>query len=509
MQPRSTKIVFVTLIAVANALMAGCASFNHTGPESSRIDPATLDAGAAIRNANAEAQWPSQQWWHALGDPQLNGLVERSLDKNPTLAVVQARVREAEAAADLAHASLYPRVDGSMALGRKHFPDNTYYGPGAYNHTTTWNNTAGLSLSYNLDLWGRDHNALLRSLDASHAAATDERAAAVELQSNVVRTYLTLSLSFALRDIAVSTLEQQEHIASIAQRRLAGGIGTRLDLSQAVAPLPEFKRQIQVYDQTIALTRNQLAALTGDGPGFGESITRPVLSLATHAQLPSNLPAELVGRRPDVVAAKWMVAAQARGIDVAKAQFYPNVNLMASITQMAAGGTFLTFLHPEGTGWMAGPAITLPIFDGGALRAQLGAASAQYDEAISRYNAVLISALKDISDQVVNVRSFDAQAEDSADSVAAAQDSYQLADKGYRRGLTDYPNVLTAQMQLLKAREGQAHVQASQLQAYASLQTALGGGAEIAFQSPNEKQMTPSDHLTPFGFNTSSKPGEK
>jgi NodT family efflux transporter outer membrane factor (OMF) lipoprotein len=497
------------LIAVASALMAGCASFNHTAPEGSRVDAATLDAGSAIRNANAEAQWPSQEWWHALGDSQLNGLVERSLDKNPTLAIAQARVREAEAAADLAHASLYPHVDGSMALGRKHFPDNTYYGPGAYNHTTTWNNTAGLSLSYNLDLWGRDRNALLRSLDAAHAAATDERAAAVELQSNVVRTYLNLSLNFALRDIAVSTLEQQEHIASIAQRRLAGGIGTRLDLSQAVAPLPELKRQIQVYDQMIALTRNQLAALTGDGPGFGESIIRPSLSLAMHAHIPSNLPAELLGRRPDVVAAKWMVAAQARGIDVAKAQFYPNVNLMASITQMAAGGTFLTFLHPEGTGWTAGPAITLPIFEGGALRAQLGAASAQYDEAIGHYNAVLISALKDISDQVVNVQSFDAQAEESANSVAAAQDSYQLADKGYRKGLTDYLNVLTAQMQLLRARDGQARVQTSQLQAYASLQTALGGGAEIAFNNPSEKQMTPSDHLTLFGFNASSKPSEK
>ncbi|KAK43490.1 RND transporter [Caballeronia jiangsuensis] len=304
-------------------------------------------------------------------------------------------------------------------------------------------------------------------------------------------------------------MEQQEHIASIAQRRLAGGIGTRLDLSQAVAPLPEFKRQIQVYDQVIALTRNQLAALTGDGPGFGESIARPSLSLTTHAQLPSNLPAELIGRRPDVVAAKWIVAAQARGIDVAKAQFYPNVNLMASITQMAAGGTFLTFLHPVGTGWTAGPAITLPIFDGGALRAQLGAASAQYDEAIDRYNAVLISALKDVSDQVVNVQSFDAQAEDSADSVAAAQDSYQLADKGFRRGLTDYLNVLTAQMQLLRAREGQARVQTSQLQAYASLQAALGGGADITFNNPTEKQLTPSEHVTALGSTASSKPSEQ
>jgi outer membrane protein TolC len=151
----------------------------------------------------------------------------------------------------------------------------------------------------------------------------------------------------------------------------------------------------------------------------------------------------------------------------------------------------------------------LPIFEGGALRAQLGAASAQYDEAIGHYNAVLISALKDISDQVVNVQSFDAQAEESANSVAAAQDSYQLADKGYRKGLTDYLNVLTAQMQLLRARDGQARVQTSQLQAYASLQTALGGGAEIAFNNPSEKQMTPSDHLTLFGFNASSKPSEK
>jgi NodT family efflux transporter outer membrane factor (OMF) lipoprotein len=438
------------------------------------------------------------QWWTAFDDSQLDTLVAHAIANNPTLAFAKARIREAEASSDNAQAALYPHVDGSMSLARKHFPDNTYYGPGAYNHTTTWNNTAALSLSYNLDLWEKDRNAVGRALDIAHAQAADERAAAIELETNVVKAYIALSLNYVLRDIADSTLKEQEHSAAIARKRLNAGIGTRLDLSQAVAQLPELRRQIQVYDQMTAHSRNQLAALVGSGPGFGDTISRPNLSLRAVAGLPSALPAELIGHRPDVVAAKWIVAANARGIDVAKAQFYPNINLLASVSQMAAGGTFLTFLHPEGTGWTAGPAITLPIFEGGALRAQLGVASAQYDEAVENYNAVLVSALKDISDQVVTVQSLEGQVIESANSVSAASDSYRLADEGYRRGLTDYL-VITAQMQLLRARDAQAHVQASQLAAYASLQTALGGGADMHLEAPSDQEIDPAAHLTLFG----------
>lgn len=498
MRARLSKSAAAAAVLTVILTIAGCASTGNVAPENTLKDASTLDAGAAIRAANAEAGWPSAQWWRTYGDSQLDQWIERAQAGSPTLAMAAARVREARAIAGIARSALAPHVDGSLEVTRHGWPRNDYYGPGSFNDTTTWDNTAALTLSYNLDLWGRDENATERALDAAHARAADARAAQLELEANVVRAYIGLSQSFALLDIARATLEQQQQIVDLARRRLAGGIGTQLDLSQAETPLPEYERQVDIYNEEIALARNQLAALAGEGPGAGASLTRPVLSLAQQRGLPSALPAELVGHRPDIVAARWIVASQARGIDVAKAEFYPNINLLASVSQMAAGGALLTFLGSQGTGFSAGPAITLPIFEGGRLRAQLGAASAQYDQAVEHYNATLVGALKDIADQVVRVRSLDSQLDASGRSVAAASKNYRLANEGYRRGLTDYLNVLAAQTQLLRAQDGEARVRAQRLAAYASLSAALGGGIDDPANGPEQTALAPSKHIGPL-----------
>ncbi|WP_409018053.1 efflux transporter outer membrane subunit [Caballeronia sp. LZ035] len=501
----SRKTVSAAVLATI-LIISGCASTGNVAPRDSLKDASTLDVGTAIRQANADAQWPAEQWWRAYQDPQLDQWIERATSGNPTLAMAAARVREAHEAAGIARSDLYPHVDAAMSVARKNWPNNDFYGPGPYADTTTWDDTAGLTLSYNLDLWGRDENNAERALDVAHVRAADARAAQLDLDTNVVRAYIGFSQAFALLDIAQQTLEQQQHIADHARRRLNGGIGTQLELSQAEAPLPEYERQVDIYQEDIALARHQLAALAGEGPGAGEALTRPALSLATPLPLPSALPAELVGHRPDIVAARWMVAAQARGIDVAKAGFYPNINLAASLTQAFAGGALLSFLTSKASGYSFGPAISLPIFEGGRLRAQLGAASAQYDEAVDHYNATLVAALKEIADQVVRVHSLDTQLDASGRSVAAARKSYDLANEGYRRGLTDYLNVLVAQTQLLKAQDGQARVRAARLAAYATLTSALGGGLDDPSNGPEQTALAPSRHIGPLGRSSVNGP---
>ncbi|MDR5750318.1 MULTISPECIES: efflux transporter outer membrane subunit [unclassified Caballeronia] len=502
--PVSRRAIAIAALTVISTI-AGCASTGNVAPESTLHRASTLDTGAAIRAADGEAAWPSEQWWRAYADPQLNDWVERANAGNPTLAMAAARVREARAMAGVARSALAPHVDGSLSLTRKGWPENGYYGPGTFNDTTTWNNTAALSLSYDLDLWGRNENATERALDAAHVRAADARAAQLELEANVVRAYIGMSQSYALFDIAQQTLEQQRKIVDLARRRLAGGLGTQLEVTQAETPLPEYERQIDIQNEAIELARNRLAALAGEGPGAGASLARPVLALGQPLGLPSALPAELVGHRPDVVAARWMVAAEARGIDVAKAEFYPNVDLLASVSQMAAGGALLTFLGGTGTGFSAGPALTLPIFEGGRLRSQLGAASAQYDQAVEHYNGTLVGALREIADQVVRMRSLDSQLEASGRSVAAASKNYRLANEGYRRGLTDYLNVLIAQTQLLRAQDGEARVRAERLAAYASLQAGLGGGLDDPSNGPDDSTLAPSKHVGPLRGVAASK----
>ncbi|MGF6772645.1 NodT family efflux transporter outer membrane factor (OMF) lipoprotein [Paraburkholderia sp. GAS199] len=492
MQSPVPKGVAAAAVLTILLTIAGCASTGGVAPQASGVEPSSLDAGNAIRAANTDAQWPATDWWRAYNDPQLNQWIETAQTGNPTLAVAQARVREALSMAGVARSALSPQVNGSLSIQRQKWADNLYYGPGPLAGEQSWNNTGTLGLSYHLDLWGKDKNAAERALDGAHASAADFRAAQLELESNVVRTYIEMSLNYALLDIAQATLKQQQQIVDLATRRLKGGIGTQLEVSQAETPMPEYERQIDAIQESIALGRNQLAALAGKGPGAGDSIQRPTLSLAAPAGLPSALPADLIGHRPDVVAARWTVAAQARGIDVAKADFYPDINLLASIGGYAAMGPLFQFLKNPSHSWSAGPALSLPILDGGRLRSQLGAASAGYDEAVERYNQSIVNALKDISDQVIRIRSLATQADDADRSVAAARKNYDLSREGYRRGLTDYLNVLVAQTQLLHAQEGVAKIQAERLGAHASLVTALGGGLDDPANGPQPDETLPA-----------------
>lgn len=493
MQSPVQKGVAAAAVLTILLTIAGCASTGGIAPQDRGIEPSSLDAGNAIRAANADAQWPAADWWRAYNDPQLDAWIEAAQAGNPSLAIAQARVREAVSMAGVARSALSPQVNGSLSIQRQKWADNLYYGPGPLAGEQSWNNTGTLGLSYNLDLWGKDKNAAERALDAAHASAADFRAAQLELEGNVVRTYIELSMNYALLDIAKSTLQQQQQIVDLANRRLKGGIGTQLEVSQAETPMPEYERQIDALEEKIALGRNQLAALAGKGPGAGDAIQRPTLSLDNApASLPGALPADLIGHRPDVVAARWTVAAQARGIDVAKASFYPDINLLASIGGYAAMGPLFQFLKDPSHSWSAGPALSLPIFDGGRLRSQLGAASAGYDEAVDRYNQSIVGALKDISDQVIRIRSLATQAQDTDRSVAAARKNYDLAREGYRRGLTDYLNVLVAQNQLLRAQEGVAKIRAERLAAHASLVTALGGGLDEPGNGPQANETLPA-----------------
>eukprot|EP01037_Dinobryon_pediforme_P029876 gene29876-33707_t len=253
-----------------------------------------------------------------------------------------------------------------------------------------------------------------------------------------------------------------------------------MEITQAEVPLPETRRQIEALQENIALTRNQLAALLGQGPGAGDSITRPSLNLQAKLALPSTVPAELLGRRPDISAARWRVEAAGKGIAVAKADFYPNINLATSFGPTAAGGGLLSFLSARNFTTTYGPAISLPIFEGGRLRGQLSATTAGYDQAVEHYNQLLSQALKSIADQIVTLQSVRRQQSLAAQSVAAAQKNVDIATRAYQRGLTSYLNVLTAQTQWLLQQQMVQQLLAQKLSAFATLTVALGGGLEPA-----------------------------
>ncbi|HEX5477974.1 MAG TPA: efflux transporter outer membrane subunit, partial [Burkholderiales bacterium] len=333
---------------------------------------------------------------------------------------------------------------------------------------------AALNLSYELDFWGRNRAAYEGALGRARAAQAEQQAARLSLAAAVTRAYLQLAAAWEQRDIAARTLEQREKLLELSRARLSAGIDSRVELEQAAAGIPAAREQILRHEEQIALSRSQLAALAGKGPDAGLALARPQLGPAPAALLPSTLPADLLGRRPDIVAQRWRVEAAARDIDAAKAEFYPNVNLNAFVGLQALGFDHWLDLGSEMAG--AGPALRLPLFDGGRLRANLAGRDAGFDLALEQYNQTLIDALREVADQLTLARSIEARRHQSEAALGHAEKSYALALERYRGGLSSQLQVLAAESQVLEQRSLAAELRSRALDASVGLMRALGGG---------------------------------
>jgi NodT family efflux transporter outer membrane factor (OMF) lipoprotein len=264
------------------------------------------------------------------------------------------------------------------------------------------------------------------------------------------------------------------------------GLDSRVELKQTEAAIPATRERVEQLEETIALTRHQLAALAGEGPDRGLAIARPAASGLQAIALPSRIPAELLGRRPDLVAQRWRVAAAAHGIDAAKARFYPNVNLVALVGLQSLGAS--GFLSAASRTVAAGPALSLPIFDGGRLRSELAGSRAEYDAAVERYNQVLADALRDVADQLASFQSVQAQRTQERQALQSTAEASALAVERYREGVGSYLQVLAAEAPLLAQRSLDARLHARELVVSIHLMRALGGGFDAGAASPGESR---------------------
>lgn len=451
----------------AALLLAGCASTQGIAPEAKLKDPPV--PGAAAPEAVPAV---SAQWWRGFGDPQLDKLVEQALQDNPNLAVTRARLRRAQAAADATFAAGQPQVNGALDITRQRFSENSLYPPPL---AGSIENTGALqaNFSWELDFFGKHASALQAALGASRAAEADLAAARVVLASNVARTYFQLLRVQEQLAVARRTVEQRQQQLQLVQQRVQAGLDTTLEQRQGEAALPEARQQIEALQEQAETTRNALAALVAsqDVPAVG---SLPALrSLRTGGELPA-LPADLLGRRPDVSAARWRVEAAARDVDVAKAQFYPNINLTAFVGLSTLGLGHL--LDLGSTQWGVGPAIRLPIFDAGRMRANLRGKAADADVAVESYNAAVLEALHEAGDAVAAVRSVARQQAEQRQAETAAEGAYDIAVQRYRAGLGTYLNVLSAESTVLAQRRLGVDLAARALDARVALYRALGGG---------------------------------
>ena len=486
---RSNRARIASRIAngAAALLLTGCATVPDLGQ---RPSPARLADYASVRSLHGErGDWPSDQWWRDFGDPQLDGLVARALAGSPTVEEAAARLRIASAQVDLARAALLPKA-GLLATARYSRMTQNVGLP----TDGEWRLLGAglLSVGYDIDLWGKNRSALRAAVSERQANAADEAAARLAIAVAVTSVYADLADLHLRRDIAIDALRVRRSTLDLVGRRFNAGLDPRTSLDQAAAGADTAAGALAAIDEAMALNCNAIAALLGAGPDRGLDIQPPTLLSRRPPGLPADVAIGLVGRRPDVVAARWRVEAAAQRIGVARAGFYPDVSV-AGLIGVASFGLSNLFKGASVIG-SAGPAISLPVFDGGRLQANYRGARGAYDLAVARYDEVLIEALHGAADAATSLRGLDAR-QRSADAAAARQESaYGLSRMRYEGGLSNYQSVLIAEDAMLEARDQAAALRLRGFVLDIALANALGGG--FRGQTPSARQ-TPADGATP------------
>jgi NodT family efflux transporter outer membrane factor (OMF) lipoprotein len=506
--PRKAIGVSKTLIAIGvSALMlSACANFKGIG--SSMQTKSSGDYATTSSLPAQGGQWPAETWAGKIGGAPLQTLVDEALANNPGLQIAAVRVSAARAMAEGAGAEAKPIVAASFSDTYQRFTEHGLVPP-PYAGQYYSDGELALSFSYDFDFWGK-HSADLR------AAVSDEKAAQAEqynarlmLTTAITRSWVQLARQYDQLDLVEQQQQIRGKIERLTQLRLKAGLDTQTDKQQTVLQTAVLRTEQAQWQEAIALTRNQLAALVGKGPDRGLTIARPTLPSDDALKLPDDLPLTLLGRRPDIVAARWRVEAAQGGIDAAKTQFYPNVNISAFVGSSALGLQYLLRSGSRIDG--IEPAISMPIFEGGRLRAQLKGKVAGYDAAVATYNQALNDAFHDVADQVQSLRVNATQLESQHTATQAAATSLNLAQQRERVGTANMLQVLASESALLTQRKAELDVQARRADLSVALIKALGGGFDARSQGldPNKNELNHAPMPAPAAATSSIPPVEK
>jgi NodT family efflux transporter outer membrane factor (OMF) lipoprotein len=462
------------ILLLAGAVLAGCVL-----PPKESAHPTALD-NTRVGLTGAAVEPAADAWWDTFQDPQLDRLIRLSLKESPTLAQAQSRLADAAARSQAAQSKLLPSANLDASALYQRAPANYLVPPPLAGHTF-WMGQAGMSLGWDLDFWGRQSAAVHRAQALTQSASLDVDNARLLLAGAVTQAYIELYREYALEEIAERSAAQRQNIIDITRRRVAAGLDTQLELREAEGQLPQARVASEQAKGAADLAVHQLAALTGQGADFYASIQRPALSVDAMLPVPTALPINLLARRPDVLAARLNVqAADAQRLSD-KAAFYPDVNLKALAGIGAFGLDNLVQWSARGYG--AGPLISLPLFDGGRLRAQYKSSEAELDAAVAGYNDTVLHAVQQTADEITRIDALAREKLDQQQTLDANEAAYRLAAERYQAGLASYLSVLNAETQVLTARQSMVDIVASQAAARVTLLLAVGGSFDARRES--------------------------
>jgi multidrug efflux system outer membrane protein len=463
-------------------LLAGCKvgpDYHRPPPLGTNSMPQKFESGLLTNAVNWQPAQPSAHlergaWWSVFGDPELDRLLLLATVNNQELAGSFARFQEAHATVNIARSGLMPQVELDSAYTRQRTSVNQPQNGHAAGIGPTFNTfTVALAAGWEADLWGR----LRRQVESARAqlvaSADDLESLKLVVQSEVATDYFTLRAFDAEYDLLVRTVETFRRSLELTVNRRKGGIASDLDVSQAETQLRTTEAALPALELQRTKLLHALATLTGQ-PATGFHVTPVGSEQGLPPQVPVSLPSELLERRPDIAAAEQRMAAANAQIGVAKAAFYPRLrfNGLAGMQSLDAS----TWFDWPSRLWAVGPALQLPLFTGGANRAQLALTRATYDETLAGYRQTVLSAFQEVEDQLAAQHWLQAQLEAEAAALKAAQRTLEIANNRYKAGLVTYLEVAAAQSSTLDLERTFVELRGEKLVAAVGLIRALGGG---------------------------------
>ena len=447
-------------LAAAMTLLVGCATMEPRLPEAD----ANIAPAWPIPAETPEGNPTDIGWRDFFVDEKLERLIALALENNRDLRVAMLNVERARGQYRIQRADRFPSVDASASLTRTGNDEAV---------NSQYEIAAGIA-GFELDLFGRVRSLSAAALQRFFATEAAQRSAQIALIAEVANTYLALAADQELQRIAQATLESQQASYDLTVRRKELGAVSALDVSQARTFVENARAEAARFSGQVAQDTNALALLIGAPvpPDLLPTAFEPQVSGL--APLPAALPSDVLLRRPDVVQAEHTLRAANADIGAARAAFFPSIRLTGSI---GTASDELSGLFESGSrSWSFLPTISIPIFEGGRLRAGLAVAQADRDIALAQYEKAIQSAFRDVADALALTQALAAQREAQQALVEAAARTEELSDVRYRAGAESYLALLDAQRTLFTARQALVNVQQAEQANRVALYRALGGG---------------------------------
>jgi outer membrane protein, multidrug efflux system len=456
-------------LAAALVLLSGCS----LAPDYRRpaVTPAAtykeVPSGWTLAAPAADA--PPAAWWQAFNDPILNGLESRIEAGNPSLAAAVARYDQAVGALHEARADFFPQIGVGGSAERDRVSRNR---PLTSGRAATYNDyQVGASLSWEIDLFGRVRNSVKANRAEAQASAADVAGVRLGLQTSLAAAYFQMRGLDAREGLLHQTVDAFQRAYDLTETRHEGGIASGLDtsrarnqLASAKAELTDIRYQRAAFEHAIAVLVGELASTFSIAPDTRQ-ISPPSFTTGT--------PSTLLQRRPDIDAAERRVYASNARIGVARAALFPTLSLGSGAGYETTGPNLLS---AASNFWALGPAsLALTLFDGGARAARVRIARAQFNEAAADYKQTVLTAFKEVEDDLAEGRDLVQEERDQRDAAQAAETTRDLALTRYRDGASDYLEVVTAQTAALDAERALLDLQTRRLTTAVDSVRALGG----------------------------------